>query len=325
MIASLLSLALMSAQPALIAEQVEPIPLTPSSDALDALDLGVARLSDGQVEEWEELEGSELELGAETVVVGRGDTVDRLLLRRGIRPDPYSRGLIAELNPSLDESLTLSEAQSVTLPVLLSARDADGLVALQPHRSDRQNLEAEAQSAYATMQAQIGEAQGEEQAQLEDALRRLERAERETVRTNAAQIAADTSALRSFNDLLGDASVRFDHQAVAAAANETADILQHHAVNAGSLTVVALSTETTVTGVCEVAWSVAGFSALPGSVSYTDFPAPRPIAVPVSHLDVWVTRERRPISDSRYRVNKNQLTQGAGHRLTVSVGEACGS
>ena len=299
------------------------------AEAFGSLDLGVSRLTSGAVVEWKPVAAADVELGAQSATVERGDTVDALLRARGIRPDDYSRAVVAELNPGLDPTLDLAEGEVITLPVQTRLREppasADDLIAIQPYLGERARLRSETERALSLAEDARTWLPAAESRRLETAVARLERAEREPVRLGAGEIAEDAAAVEAFNRLLESAQAVDASEAVAAAASATAALRRSGGPHPGSLFVVAPPTETPVDGICEVAWSVAGFSALPGSVSYSNFPARTGIRVPVSHLEVWLTRGRVPLSDVRLRVNRDQLRDADGHRLTVATNGACGA
>lgn len=290
------------------------------NDPFAQFDLGVAEVRPNQpLEAWAPIATTPIRLRPQSVDVADGQSLDALLLSRGVRPDVYSRALVRAINPGLDASFRLRAGQTLTL-FELSGQSPDVLVALQPYQAERQS----ASSALAELTQQWRERAelfpARERQSIEASLRQIYSSQQASVLTDLSQILSVTRLLEeraSTNDDGGDfaslasESRRLPRELAAAAADRGAQLLVQ--INPAGAPRA---------GVCQIVWSVAGFSDFIGSRAVHDYPASGSIPVDASSLEVWITRAGQPIS-SRVRINKDDLLRRQPYGLTITVTGTC--
>ncbi len=334
------SLALQQVQPP-TATGLEAQPPDPDAAEADAeaddpfaqFDLGVAPLAeDNTVSEWTALAASGLVLVPETVEVDGGETIDSLLIARGVRPDPYARSLVAEINPNLSGAFELAEGDSLTLFQVHrpdSGSFASGRIALQPFQVERDAVRARLEELAALTASEAVATPG-----LDRFRSMIERAERGIVLTDRRQIYAADSVLRSYNaQVLGALS---NHGAGAGGqANYAAVGRLTRATVAeigrlpddkrrASIRVRMSSTGAGPSGLCEVGWAPLGFASHKSSRVFERYENDVVIRVPASALHVWIARSQNtPSNTALRRVQKSQLIAGDTHPMTIPTSGRC--
>lgn len=268
---------------------------------------------------WRSVQDADIAFTPINVEVASGDTVDALLLANGVRPDDYSRSLVAAINPQLDARLRLRPGQPLTLFQVSGEGRVEGqLIAVQPYQSDRQSIRV----SLGVLNEEVASAQWRP---LSAAVEGLNAAEAGARLTDPADIVAVATSLErarvglaqndSIASIIGEVG---SASATYLAAGETA-------APAGPTIRVSLSPTASASGNgCVIAWSVAGFSALPGSVDYAEYNPPRDHRVHASELEVWIEKERRIIS-GRAEVSKERLLAGGVVLVPLTLTEACAS
>jgi hypothetical protein len=319
-----------------IEDEAEP------SDPFAQFDLGVASLAQsGTVSEWIALETSGLALVPETVEVQLGQTIDALLIERGVRPDVYARSLVAEINPNLSEAFELSAGESVTLFQVRRPEAgpfASGPIALQPYQAEREAVHREI--------AGLAEAFGVGEAartMIERLRLRVVRAARDAVLTDRLQLQQAASMLRSYNSQVTTAREALSpgsawpmpgpsygsqpqYAAVARLTDTTAAELRAlpgHRWKA-TIRVRVRSTGAGPSGHCEVGWAPLGFAPHKPSRVFESYSDDVVIRVPASALHVWIARSRDAPSDrSLLSVQKTQLIDGRTVPMTIPTPGRC--
>ncbi|RZJ30714.1 MAG: MoaD/ThiS family protein [Brevundimonas sp.] len=288
------------------------------SDAFRQLDIGAAVVTPRGVEGWRPPEEVGLELLPKTVEVSVGDTVDALLLAEGVRPDDYSRGLVAAINPGLDQQFRLQEGQAITLFELSGeGREAGALVALQPFQSDRANI----RDALTSLNRDAGVANPESERSLTAALERLNHVQEGARLTSPEDIAAVSGSLDRARVGLAQGLPTSAIVSELRAAS-SAYVSAGRAPNTPMIRIQAAPASSAVGGDCVVAWALAGFDPFPGSVDHHSFQPPRDLPVSANEIRVWIEKGQRVISN-RASVSKDRLLTGVTVTVPVTLTESC--
>lgn len=302
-----------------------------TSDPFAQFDLGVASLAQSDtVSEWTELAASGLVLVPETVEVRAGESIDALLIERGVRPDPYARSLVAEINPNLSESFALAEGDSVTLFEVRrpdSGPFATGRIALQPFQAERDAVREGLERL-----DDIVKARQARQLELQVFQDRIERAEDRIVLTDRLQIRAAGSLLDSYNTEF-QIVWRADsapYQATYEAATEltesaVADIRSlPNDERTASIRVRMSSIGPGPSGPCDVGWAPLGFARHTSSRAFEPYQDDVVIRVPASGLHVWIARSQgEPPVAELHRIPKAQLLDGRTVSLNIRTIGRC--
>jgi len=302
-----------------------------TSDPFAQFDLGVASLAlSDTVSEWTELAASGLVLVPETVEVRAGQSIDSLLIDRGVRPDPYARSLVAEINPSLSEDFALAAGDSVTLFQIhrpASGPFATGRIALQPFQAERVAVRGQLAAMIALFD------QGPpDPAKVAPLRRRVERAEDQVILTDRLQIQAAASRLSSYNsslEALWAEAAAYESQRYAAAASYSysaaADLRTlAEEKRSASIRVRFSSTGAGPSGPCEVGWAPLGFAPHKSSRVFERYEDDVVIRVPASALHVWIARSQdAPPTTALRRVQKTQLIDGDTLAMTIPTSGRC--
>jgi hypothetical protein len=333
-------------QPVAPSTRIEPVarPLDPdasaeagdeAADPFAQFDLGVAPLAQNDtVSEWTGLAASGLVLVPETVEIRAGQTVDALLIERGVRPDPYARSLVAEINPNLSEGFALSEGDSLTLFQVRrpdSGPFAAGRIALQPFQAERDAVRTRLEELAALTSS---DASG--MSELDRFQSMIARAQRRVVLTDSRQINAADSMLRAYNaQLLGalanhgsEAGGQATYAAVGRLTQATvAEIGQlPNDKRRASIRVRMRSTGAGPSGLCEVGWAPLGFATHKSSRVFEHYEDDVVIRVPASALHVWIARSQdAPATAALRRVQKAQLIDGQTVPMTIPTTGQCAS
>ncbi len=334
------SLALQQAEPPLGAEpdaqQSDPEASVEaegeSSDPFEQFDIGVASLAeDDTVSEWTGLSASGLVLVPETVEVRAGQTVDSLLLERGVRPDPYARSLVAEINPNLSEAFDLADGDSLTLFQVQrpdSGPFANGRIALQPFQADRQAVRGQLHEM-----ASLFEERSPDPQEVAPLRNRIERAEDRALLTERLQIQAAASTLSSYNSRLealwATEAAAYERQQYAAVASYTYSAAAElrslaNEKRRASIRVRISSTGAGPSGPCEVGWAPLGFAPHKSSRVFERYQDDVVVRVPASALHVWIARSQdTPSTTALRRVQKTQLIAGDTLAMTIPTPGRC--
>lgn len=303
-----------------------------ASDPFAQFDLGVASLARSDtVSEWTELAASGLVLVPETVEVRAGQTIDSLLIDRGVRPDPYARSLVAEINPNLSEAFALAAGDSVTLFQVHRPEGgpfASGRVALQSFQAEREAVRRQLEAL-----AELTPSGDARPSGLDRFRMRIERAESRVVLTHRSQIEAQRFMLQSFNSQVNawtaSASYerdRAEYEAIARLTNATvADIRRLPGdKRRASIRIRFSSTGAGPSGPCEVGWAPLGFAPHKSSRVFERYQDDVVIRVPASALHVWIARSQdTPPTTALRRVQKTQLIDGDTLAMTIPTPGRC--
>lgn len=298
-----------------------------ATDPFAQFDLGVAPLAhDDTVSEWTGLEVSGLVFVPETVEVRAGQTVDALLIERGVRPDPYARSLVAEINPNLSEGFALSEGDSLTMFQVRrpsSGPFAAGRIALQPFQAEREAVRTRLEELAALTGSDASGTSG-----LDRFGALIARAQRRVVLTDSRQLNAADSMLRAYNAQLLGALANHGAESGGQANYAAVGRLTHATVTEigrlpndkrrASIRVRMSSTGAGPSGLCEVGWAPLGFAEHKSSRVFEQYEDDVVIRVPVSALHVWIARSQgAPETTALRRVQKAQLIDG--HTVPMSI------
>jgi hypothetical protein len=302
-----------------------------TASPFDDLDIGIAPVSDGSIgEDWTPLAESGARLEAFDLIVKRGDSVDNLLSAQSIRPDEHSRGLIMMLNPTLGDSLTLSEGRHLTFVRLVrpdagSTKFAAGgavavIVGLHDRRRANQSFNliiSQASELSTAASPALMSSAGSTQAK--------------TIRGDIAKPAKSYASLSLWNrsmspgqardlaDQLQQYQARLDTAVTAAKAStdvttkaatatSTAEegrsvstqILSSHFAtqpkrNARDAQLMVQASPQDGAP-CSVVWSLYGLEGFQGSRNPESLPLQRPMPVWTANLAVWIEKDGRTIS-----------------------------